>query len=67
MSFKYLVCTLASVVLADPSITIKEDGSDKKLYVVGSSWAPPQPSAKGFGLPHSGRVYLGVKDGNGGF
>ena len=67
MSFKYLALTLASSVLADPSITIKEDGADKKLYVVGSSWAPPQPSTTGFGLPHSGRVYLGVKDGNGGF
>jgi hypothetical protein len=60
MSFKYL--SLVASVLADPMIQIQEAGVEKDIYVVGSSWAPPVPSQTGFGLPHSGRAYLGTKN-----
>jgi hypothetical protein len=60
MSFKYLA--LVSAVAADPKIQITEAGAEKDIYVVGSSWAPPVASNTGFGLPHSGRAYLGTKN-----
>mgnify|MGYP003695146441 FL=1 len=64
---KLLTLTLASLVQADPSVTIQENGKNKTLYAVGSKWAPASQTSGGFSLPHSGRTYLGTKDGNGGF
>jgi len=71
MSLKYLA--LLSAVVADPMIQITEAESnskyvtEKEIYVVGSSWAPPVANATGFGLPHSGRAYLGTKNECGNF
>lgn len=62
---KLLTLSLASLIKADPSITIEENGKSKTLYAVGSKWAPPSGSGSGFSLPHSGRTYLGTRDGHG--
>jgi hypothetical protein len=64
---KLLTLTMASLVQADTAVTIQENGVNKTLYAVGSSWAPVTSSSNGFTVPHSGRTYLGTYDGNGSF
>jgi len=67
MSMKLLTLTMASLVAADVGVTIQENGKAKNLFAVGSKWAPVSAAADGFALPHSGRTYLGTKNGNGSF
>lgn len=64
---KTLFAAALAVASADPEVTIMENGKAKQLYAVGSKWAPVQAVTDGFSLPHSGRTYLGTKNGNGGF
>ena len=64
---KLLGLTMVGLAQADVGVTIQENGKPKNLFAVGSSWAPVSAASDGFTLPHSGRTYLGTKDGNGGF
>ena len=60
MSFKYLALTLAAAN-ACSSINIKENGKDKKLYIVGADWYTPK-GGDTMDIPHGGRSYLATSD-----
>jgi hypothetical protein len=67
MSKTLLSAAMLGLASADTAVTIQENGKSKQLWAVGSKWAPTSAVTDGFKLPHSGRTYLGTKDGNGGF
>lgn len=60
MSYKYLALTLG-VAAAHPSITIKENGTPKTLYVVGPDWYSPKGGDR-MEIPHGGRSYLATSN-----
>lgn len=63
MSMKLLTLSLATIARADPSITIKQNGAAKNVFVTGTN----NGLGDGLMLGHNGRSYLTNTNGNGGF
>jgi hypothetical protein len=62
MSFKYLSLTLSMVSASTyPTITIKENGKDRDLYIVNNPWYSAG-SDRTIQIPHDGRSYLSHVD-----